>query len=59
MYGLGKVYPEATIKELESSFGLKSSTQEPEEHDKKYRFRGDIHTYFNFKIITGSIQRIQ
>ena len=27
VYGLGKIYPETAIKELESNFGLKSSNQ--------------------------------
>lgn len=30
VYGLGKTYPEATLKELETSLGLKSSNQEGE-----------------------------
>lgn len=31
VYGLGKVYPEASIKELETPLGLKSSNQEDRE----------------------------
>ena len=57
VYGAGNVLPVDTLSQLSSPFGLKSSNIE--DSSEKYRFRGDIHVYFNYVILKNMKERLE
>lgn len=56
VYKVGMAIPKSSLVQLGSEYGLKSSNIES--YDEKYRYRGDIHAYFNYVILKGMKERM-
>lgn len=55
VHGLGKVFPLDMLTQLNGEFGLKSSM---EVGKGDYSYRGDVHAYWNYRVIVGMINRL-
>ena len=56
IYSAGAAVPSQSLTQIAGPHGLKSSNIEAD--NTKYRFRGDIHAYFNYILIKGFKERI-
>jgi hypothetical protein len=54
VYGLTELFPETAFKNITTRYGLASLNSEHPKANSHYEYRGNIHSYFNYKLIQGA-----
>ena len=52
IYGITDIFPETAFNNLTTPYGLSSLQLDHPKKNNRYEYRGNIHSYFNYKILS-------
>lgn len=59
IYELTNVFPEDFLRNVTSPYGLASLNLEHDKFSSKFEFRGNVHLYFNYKILLEARRKLE
>lgn len=59
VYGLTDIFPEQQFKNITTRYGLASLPTDHPRANPHYEYRGNIHTYFNYKVLVWTKKHLK